>query len=111
MTYDVTSHLHKLHRFVVKPSSGGATCHPLLSPPRHCFAVMLSPRGATVQGQRSVAVISLRGCKIESRHVTYDASDATDQGQRSVAVISPRGCKIESRHVTYDVTPPRLYIT
>ena len=45
MTYDATAHLHKLHPFVVKPSpgGGGATCHPLLSPLRHCFAVILSP--------------------------------------------------------------------
>ena len=32
----------------MKPSPGGATCHLLLSPPTHCFAVILSPgRGAT----------------------------------------------------------------
>ena len=49
MNYDVTAHLHKLHRFVVKPSPGGATCHPLLLPPRHCFAVILSPGALRVK--------------------------------------------------------------
>ena len=50
MTYDVKAHLHKLASisinhtgFLVKPSPEGATCHPLLSPPRHCFAVILAP--------------------------------------------------------------------
>ncbi|KAI0238802.1 hypothetical protein LSAT2_010448 [Lamellibrachia satsuma] len=33
----------------VKPSPGGATCHPLLSPPRHCFAVILSPGALRVK--------------------------------------------------------------
>ena len=56
MTYDVTAHLrkfcinlHKSHRFVVKLSLEGATCHPLLSPPRHCFAVILSPGALRVK--------------------------------------------------------------
>ena len=33
----------------MKPSPGGATCHPLLSPPRYCFAVILSPGALRVK--------------------------------------------------------------
>ena len=33
----------------MKPSPGGATCHPLLSPLRHCFAVILSPEALRVK--------------------------------------------------------------
>ena len=61
MTYDVTAHLHKLHRFVVKTSPGAPRGNPLLSPLRHCFAVMLSPGGATDQ-------VCRRFLFVESRH-------------------------------------------
>ena len=71
VTWPMTSqlicmNLHKLHSFVVKPSPEGATCRPILSPLRHCFAVILS---GCATGQ-----VCRRFWLVESRHVTYDVT-------------------------------------